>query len=487
LRNIQNFQICCHFGFLPFVFNQALTTNPLEIVVTTATGEAMTLLNFDPLTIELGHLKPITDVGRVAGTESGILLVKGLSRLCGLGDRVTIHTKSGAEIDGEILRLDADHVSVLTGAGVLGIGLGDRVDLVGTPVFEPDSGWIGRIIDADGKPLDGRPLQSGDTDYPHQAPPLAATQRRGLGQRLETGLRLFNTMLPLVRGQRVGLFAGSGIGKSTLIGQFAQRIETDVVVIALVGERGREVREFVEEILGQDGMARSVVVVATSDRSPLEKRRAAWAAMAVAEFFRDQGKQVLLILDSITRFAEAHREIALAAGEPASMRGFPPSIIQAVMSLCERAGPGGATAGDITAVLSVLVAGSDMDEPIADIVRGVLDGHIVLDRRIAERGRYPAVDVLRSVSRSLPKAASGDENRSILDARAVLGEYDSAELMIQSGLYEGGSDPRIDRAIAVWPGLDRFFSEAEEGLIESSFKELDAVLAAKAEPPSEDQ
>jgi flagellum-specific ATP synthase len=438
----------------------------------------MTLLNFDLLTADLGQLSAVTDIGRVAGSESGILLVKGLSRLCGLGDRVTIHTKGGGKIDGEVLKLGSSYVSVLTGSGVLGIGIGDRVELVGTPSFEPHSSWIGRIIDADGKSLDGRPLATGGTEYPHQAGPIPATHRRGLGQRLEAGMRLFNTILPLVQGQRIGLFAGSGIGKSTLIGQFAKHIETDVVVIALVGERGREVREFVEETLGPVGMARSVVVASTSDRSPLEKRRAAWAAMSVAEYFRDQGKQVLLIVDSITRFAEAHREIALAAGEPASMRGFPPSIIQAIMSLCERAGPGAQEKGDITAVLSVLVAGSDMDEPIADIVRGVLDGHIVLDRRIAERGRYPAVDVLRSVSRSLPKAASIDENRLISQARAVLGDYDSAELMIQSGLYDRGSDPRIDRAIEVWPGLDKFFSEFEgEGVI-SSFSELEAILAA---------
>ena len=300
---------------------------------------------------------------------------------------------------------------------------------------------------------------------------------RRLGARLSTGVAVCDTLLPLVRGQRIGLFAGSGVGKSSLLARFARGVQADVVVIALVGERGRELREFTERVLGPVGMARSVVVTATSDQSPLMRRMCAQTAMAVAEHFRDQGLHVLLLVDSVTRFAEAHREVALAGGEEASLRGYPPSLTQAIMGLAERAGPGPEGSGDITAVFSVLVAGSDMDEPVADILRGVLDGHVVLDRRIAERGRFPAIDLLRSVSRSLPEAASEAENDLITEARRLLGAYDRAELMIQAGLYSTGSDPLIDRAIRLWPALDAFLAESapEEG-IEASFDRLRASL-----------
>ncbi|NJM81794.1 MAG: flagellum-specific ATP synthase FliI, partial [Tabrizicola sp.] len=306
--------------------------------------------------------------------------------------------------------------------------------------------------------------------------PAAATRRR-LGERLETGVAVFDTLLPLVRGQRIGLFAGSGVGKSSLLARFAGGVHADVVVIALVGERGRELREFTERVLGPRGMARSVVVTATSDQSPLTRRLCALSAMTVAEHFRDSGLHVLLLVDSVTRFAEAHREVALAAGEEAALRGYPPSLSHAIMGLAERAGPGPEGAGDITAVFSVLVAGSDMEEPVADILRGVLDGHVVMDRRIAERGRYPAIDLLKSVSRSLPEAASDEENAMIGAARQLLGAYDRAELMIQAGLYASGSDPVIDRAIRLWPMLDAFLAEpAPQGGIGASFERLRACL-----------
>jgi flagellum-specific ATP synthase len=294
--------------------------------------------------------------------------------------------------------------------------------------------------------------------------------------RLPTGIAVFDTLLPLVRGQRLGLFAGSGVGKSSLLAKFARGVAADVVVIALVGERGRELREFTTQVLGVEGLARSVVIAATSDQSPLVRRRCPWAAMAVAEHFRDQGLHVLFLADSITRFAEAHREIALAGGEEASMGGYPPSVAHAIMSLAERAGPGSEGVGDITAVFSVLVPGSDMDEPVADILRGVLDGHVVMDRKIAERGRYPAIDLLRSVSRSLPAAASAEENALIAEARRLLGSYDRAELMIQAGLYVSGSDPLVDRAIRLWPMLDAFLAEDSADGVAASFQRLAACL-----------
>jgi flagellum-specific ATP synthase len=427
---------------------------------------------FDGLLAEIAGSAPVRRVGRVAETRRGLAEVTGLDAAA-IGDRVLIHSRDEVA-GGEVLRLTPGQCSVLPDASGDGMAIGDRVELLGKAEIAPDDSWVGRIIDATGQPLDGRPLLRGPQSRALRTPaPPAAS----LGGRLETGVAIFDTLLPLVRGQRIGLFAGSGVGKSSLLAKFARGVAADVVVIALVGERGRELREFTERVLGPAGMARSVVVTATSDQSPLMRRMCALTAMAVAEHFRDQGKHVLLLVDSVTRFAEAHREVALAGGEGASLRGFPPSLTQAIMGLAERAGPGPEGAGDITAVFSVLVAGSDMEEPVADILRGVLDGHVVMDRRIAERGRFPAIDLLRSVSRSLPEAATEEENGLIGEARRLLGAYDRAEMMIQAGLYATGSDPVIDRAIKVWPGLDGFLAEAapETGIV-GSFERLKASL-----------
>jgi flagellum-specific ATP synthase len=378
---------------------------------------------------------------------------------------------------GEVLQLSPTDLVALTDGGAEGLAIGTPVELVGPAEIAPDNAWIGRIVDPYGRPLDGRPLLRGAKSRSLRAQVPPAAQRRRLGGRLSTGVAVFDTLLPLVRGQRIGLFAGSGVGKSSLLAKFARGVAADIVVIALIGERGRELREFTEKVLGPAGMARSVIVAATSDQSPLTRRKCAGTAMAVAEHFRDQGLHVLFLADSITRFAEAHREVAIAAGESSELRGFPPSLNQAIMGLAERAGPGPEHAGDITAVFSVLVAGSDMEEPIADILRGVLDGHVVLDRKIAERGRFPAIDLLRSVSRSLPDAADSSENILIAKARQLLGAWDRAELMIQAGLYSKGSDAMVDTAMQIWPALDAFLSEdAPADGVAGSFRRLATVL-----------
>jgi flagellum-specific ATP synthase len=430
---------------------------------------------FEGLLAEIAGAAPVRRVGRVVETRRGLAEVAGRDAAT-IGDRVLIHSRDGTA-EGEVLRLRPGRCSVLPDASGDGMAIDDRVELLGRAEIAPDNSWVGRVINAAGQPLDGRPLLRGARPRALRAAAPAAATRRRLGARLGTGVAVFDTLLPLVRGQRIGLFAGSGVGKSSLLARFAQGVEADVVVIALVGERGRELREFTERVLGPAGMARSVVVTATSDQSPLMRRSCALTAMAVAEHFRDQGLHVLLLVDSVTRFAEAHREVALAGGEEASLRGYPPSLTQAITGLAERAGPGPEGAGDITAVFSVLVAGSDMDEPVADILRGVLDGHVVLDRRIAERGRFPAIDLLRSVSRSLPGAASDDENALISAARRLLGAYDRVELMIQAGLYAAGSDPVIDRAIRLWPALDGFLAEdAPVTGVEGSFQSLRACL-----------
>lgn len=436
----------------------------------------MTADLFEQMTARIASLAPAHRIGRVLGVSAGMVQVGGLVDAVRVGDRAYIHL-SNSPIEGEVVKLDAVGAHVLVDGTPDGVSIGDRVRLERPPPFAPDTTWIGRVIDPDGRPVDGRPLLPGLVPRPLRAAPPAPHARRPMGARLETGLAVFNTLLPLVQGQRIGLFAGSGVGKSTLLADLARDMAADVIVIALVGERGREVRHFVQDVLGPEGMARSVVVAATSDRAPQVRRRCAWAAMAVAEYFRDAGKQVLLIVDSVTRFCEAHREVAVAGGENANVRGYPASTGPAIAALCERAGPGTDAMGDITAVFSVLVAGSDMDEPVADMLRGVLDGHVVLDRAIAERGRFPAINLLRSVSRSLPDAASAQENKMIADARALLGSYERAELMIQSGLYAAGSDREIDAAIAAHPMLEAFMALKDSRGTLAHFAKLRQAIA----------
>ena len=429
-----------------------------------------------PLQAEIATFKPVRAVGRVSAVNGSVVHLSGLSSKARLGDRVEICRRDKCTLSGEVLRMDERSVVMLPDDAPEGVGLGDRASLSAASTIAPDDSWLGRIVDPFGQPMDGKPLMRGEKSRPLRADPPAAAHRRELGARLETGMAVFNTMLPIVRGQRIGLFAGSGVGKSSLLGNLGRNMQADIVVFALIGERGRELRHFVENVLGTKGMQRSVVVAATSDKSPLVRRRCAWTAMSVAEHFRDQGRHVLFLADSVTRFAEAHREVATAAGELPALRGFPASTAHLIMSLCERAGPGQADQGDITALLSVLVAGSDMEEPVADILRGVLDGHVVLDRSIAERGRYPAVDLLRSISRSLPDAANEAENAMIAQARRLLGAYARSETMVRAGLYADGSDPELDQALKVWHELDAFLAETETISSENSFSRLGLIL-----------
>lgn len=425
--------------------------------------------------------RPVLAAGRIAAVGGAGLVATGLGGQVRLGDRTEI-LLPGATLSAEVIRVSTDGVTLLPDGPADGVGPGDPVRLLPTPVFAPAEDWIGRVIDPDGCPLDGRPLLPGLVAQAVRADPPAASRRRALGPRLATGYGVFDTLLPLVRGQRIGLFAGSGVGKSTLLAGLAAGVEADVTVVGLVGERGRELRHFVEDVLGEAGMRRSVVIAATSDRAPQVRRRCAWAATAVAEYFRDRGLSVLLLVDSVTRFAEAHREVAVAGGEAAALRGFPGSTGPTIAALCERAGPGAPGQGDITAIYSVLVAGSDMDEPVADMLRGVLDGHVVLDRAIAEGGRFPAVDLVRSVSRSLPAAASAAENALIAEARGHLGTYERSAMMIRAGLYVAGSDAQIDAAIAARPALESFLALRSPRGIETSFVALRQALATARVP-----
>jgi len=431
---------------------------------------------FAGLRAEIAVLSPLRRAGRVTAVSRGLVRIGGLGSAAGLGDGLEIRTATGRRA-AEVVALAEDHVLALVAGPAEGIAVGDLVELFDDRGLAPDHGWLGRMIDPAGRPLDGRPLRRGPRARALRATPPAAAMRRALGPRLETGLCAFDTFLPLVRGQRIGLFAGAGVGKSMLLGDLARGVSADVAVIALIGERGRELRHFTDTVLGRDGMARSVVVAATSDQPALVRRRAGWTALAVAEHFRDAGRQVLLLMDSVTRFAEAHREIALTAGEAPSLGGYPPSVATEIAALAERAGPGPEGAGDITAVFSVLVPGADMEEPVADILRGTLDGHVVLDRAIAERGRFPAIDLLRSVSRALPGAATAAENALLTRARGLLGAHERAAMMVQAGLYAAGSDAQVDAALRAWPRLEAFLASAATGGIRESFAQLAGILA----------
>jgi flagellum-specific ATP synthase len=445
--------------------------------------EAALTRDFAALISELGAIEAQQRIGRIARIGHDTLVITGLSDIAQLGDRLVIRRPGGLQLSAEVIAVAPGAITALPEGEVGGCALHDPVFHHRDPGISPDGSWLGRIIDPFGNPIDGGPPLPCGAPRPLRAAPPPATRRRGLGARLETGLAVFNTLLPLARGQRIGLFAGSGVGKTTLLGQLAKGIAADVVVIAMIGERGREVRAFVESSLGAEAARRAVVIAATSDQSALLRRRAAWAALSVAEHFRDGGAHVLLVMDSITRLAEAHRDIALSSGEQPGDRGFPPSTGGLLTSLAERAGPGMAETGDITAIFSVLVAGSDMDEPVADMLRGVLDGHVVLDRAIAERGRFPAIDLLRSVSRSLPGVATAEENARIAEARRLLGAHARAEMMIQAGLYARGSDPLVDEAVRVWPALDAFLAEPEPDSAARSFGRLAALLAPAAALP----
>lgn len=322
-------------------------------------------------------------------------------------------------------------------------------------------GLLGRVVDPLGQPMDGRPL----TDVPFRRPLNAGApdpmKRSRITESLQTGIRAIDGLLTLGKGQRIAVMAGSGVGKSTLLGMFARNSKADVNVVALIGERGREVREFIERDLGEAGKARSVLVIATSDASPVLQVKAMSSALSIAEHFRDEGRDVLLMVDSLTRLAMAQRQVGLSAGEPPTTKGYTPSVFSMMPRLLERAGPG-AGAGSITGVLTVLVEGDDMDDPVADTVRGIVDGHVVLTRRLASFGHYPAIDVLDSVSRTMPSTATSEHVQAARDVRAIAAMYRENEELVRLGAYKTGSDPQVDAAIQAWPHVRQFLQQEVE-------------------------
>lgn len=435
----------------------------------------MNALDRSDLLAALRAIPRFRHVGHVQSVDGSVIRANGLTKQARQGDRVTLRRRDLPDLNGSVIALQPNDILLMMDQPCTGVSVGDDVLLDGPLGIMVNDHWMGRILDPFGRAMDGRPVMPSAATPLDRAAPIATT-RRGFGGRLRTSSVAFNTFLPLVQGQRIGIFAGSGVGKTTLLGQLAQSAEADVTIIALVGERGRELRHFTEHVLGPEAMKRCIVIAATSDQSPMMRHRCAYTAITAAEYFRDKGQQVLLVLDSITRFAEAQRDIAVTTGSQVGPTGFPPTTALEISALCERLGSGSGQQGDITAVLSVLVEGSDLDGPVADMLRGILDGHVVLSRDIAERGRFPAIDLAKSVSRSLPAAASASENALLQRARALIGRYHKSEAMVRAGLYAAGSDPELDIAIAAWDGLDHLMSQTEPGGIKDSFTKLELIL-----------
>jgi FliI/YscN family ATPase len=396
-----------------------------------------------------------------------------------VGDALAVEDAQGSRLEIEVVGFRAGRL-LTTPLGVLsGIRPGARVIRLERGATVPGSlALLGRVVDSFGRPLDGGPAIVAEHSCPVNAAPPPAFARRPIDQPFGTGVRAFDALLPLGVGQRMGIFAGAGVGKSTLLGMICRSSQADVNVVGLVGERGRELNDFIRNSLGPAGLAKSVVVAATSDMPPLVRARGAESATAIAEYFRNQGKSVLLVMDSVTRYAMALREAALAAGEPPATKGYPPSVFAALPRLLERAGTCSGP-GVITALYTVLVEGDDLSDPVADTVRSILDGHVVLSRSLAERGHFPAVDVLQSISRLAPEIASEGNLRAAGAVRDMMSAYREAQDLIQVGAYAAGSDARVDVAIAAMPHIEAFLKQRVNE--SSSFEEAHRRLALLAQ------
>jgi flagellum-specific ATP synthase len=430
-------------------------------------------------------LPRLTRFGRVTRMEGLLVEVTGAGGAIGLGGHLRIAGAQGQETPCEVVGFRDGRALAMPFGRLEGITLGARATFEDrVTAIHPSPAWRGRVIDAFAYPLDGKgALAQGMEPYPLRAAPIPAHARARLGGKLDLGVRALNAFVTGCKGQRMGIFSGSGVGKSILLSMIARNTDADVIVIGLVGERGRELKEFIEDDLGEEGLKRSVVVAATSDEAPLLRRQAAYVAMATAEYFRDSGLHVLLLMDSVTRFAMAQREIGLSAGEPPASKGYTPTVFAELPRLLERAGPGlQGHAGSITGLFTVLVEGDDHNEPISDAVRGILDGHIVLERAIAERGRYPAVNVLKSLSRAMPQCNSAEEQSIVTRARAELAAYEDMAELIRLGAYRTGTNPDVDRAIRLYPQLESFLTQRkdEQSTLESGYATLSKILDAGA-------
>ena len=433
-----------------------------------------------------GVIKKIDEIpdyrvfGRVYSIKGLMIEAEGLEGSVATGTKCSIVSKSGYKTLAEVVALQGDRAVLMPFEDVRNVAVGCRVEVEDSKshIF-PSHKWLGRVINALGEPIDEKgPLFPGDNLYEIRNNPIPAHQRKMVAGKVDLGVRAVNTFATCCKGQRMGIFAGSGVGKSMLVAMLTKFSQADVKIIGLVGERGRELQEFLQNYLGEEGLKGAVVIAATSDESALMRRQAAYMTMTVAEYFRDQGANVLCLIDSVTRFAMAQREIGLSANEPPATRGYTPSVFTELPKLLERAGPGRNGEGDITGLFTVLVEGDDHNEPVSDAVRGILDGHLVLDRKIAERGRYPSIDVLKSVSRTMPACNDENQNQLIDKARKYLSTYEDMAEMIRLGAYRKGSDPDVDEAIRLFPEIESFLSQYpnEAASFDSGYTKLQQIL-----------
>src|ERR1700723_2612719 len=411
---------------------------------------------------QINELDGIEIYGRVVGVRGLMVEVSGPLHAMSVGSRVIVETPT-KPIPCEVVGFTGTNALLMPFAPLEGVRRGCRALVTAVAgAVRPSSVWLGRVVNALGEPIDGKgALLLGPSPYPFRNTPPPAHARRRVGAPLDLGVRALNTFLTCCRGQRLGIFSGSGVGKSVLLSMLARNVDADITVIGLVGERGREVQEFLQDDLGEAGLARSVVVVATSDEPALMRRQAAYLTLATAEYFRDEDKDVLCLMDSVTRFAMAQREIGLSAGEPPTAKGYTPTVFTELPKLLERAGPGTGV-GSITGIFTVLVDGDDHNDPIADAVRGILDGHIVMERAVAERGRFPAINILKSVSRTMPKSADPAFLPVITKARQVMATYADMEELIRLGAYRAGSSAEVDQAIRLHEPLEGFLRQAKD-------------------------
>ncbi|MEM8796520.1 MAG: flagellar protein export ATPase FliI [Pseudomonadota bacterium] len=437
-------------------------------------------INFARLKAATDEASPVLRFGRVCGVKGLLVEIAGPLHDMNVGTRLVVESGRGGEVACEVVGFEEDKAICLPFSSLDGVRLGcpARIDAAQATI-KPDPSWLGRVIDAGGQPIDNMgPLAPGDKACPLRETPPPAHARGRVGGPLDLGVRVINTFVTCCAGQRMGIFAGSGVGKSVLLSMLTRNSEADVIIVGLIGERGREVKEFLEDDLGEEGMRRAVVVVATSDESALMRRQAAFMTLTLAEYFRDLGKNVLCLMDSVTRFAQAQREIGLSAGEPPTSRGYTPTVFTELPKLLERAGPGIEGSGSITGLFTVLVEGDNQNEPVADAVRGILDGHIVMERAIAERGRYPAVNVLKSVSRTMPRCIPEDLRPLIRDAKAHMATYADMEELIRLGAYRAGSNPAVDKAIKLHDPFETFLGQGKDDKTSftESFQRLEAIL-----------
>jgi len=429
---------------------------------------------------QIGDIDGVEVYGRVVGVRGLMVEIAGPLHAMSVGARLNVESGLGKLIPCEVVGFSGGHALAMPFASLDGVRRGCRaVVSTAAGAVRPSESWLGRVVNALGEPIDGLgPLAPGPAPYSFRAAPPPAHARRRVGEPLDLGVRALNTFITCCRGQRMGIFAGSGVGKSVLLSMMARNVNADVSVIGLVGERGREVQEFLQDDLGPEGLARSVVVVSTSDEPALMRRQAAYLTLAVAEFFRDIHKDVLVLMDSVTRFAMAQREIGLSAGEPPTAKGYTPTVFTELPRLLERAGPG-TDEGTITGIFTVLVDGDDHNEPVADAVRGILDGHIVMERSIAERGRYPAINVLKSISRTMPKAADPAFLPVLSRARQVMATYADMEELIRLGAYRPGSSPDVDEAITLHKPLEAFLGQRkdEATTLAEGYQRLERILS----------